>query len=215
MAEYFRYYPKTIFAQDAEQNSIDLVTNLVSRFSFQKEFKENSSVFQKYDIRDGDTPESIAYKLYGSAEKHWIVLAINDIVDPQYDWPLDQITLTSYVNSKYTANANTQIGQTGLTWSMSNIHSYYKNQTRTTISTGEFVEDVIEVDFNTYANLSPYSSSIVTIPNGIQVKIESSKESKTYYEYEIDYNERNRTINLLKPEFVESVTAEFQRVIGL
>jgi hypothetical protein len=212
MAEYFRYYPRTIYAQDIEQDSIDVVTNLVTRFSFEKKFKENTSVFQKYDIRDGDTPESIAYKLYGSAEKHWIVLAMNDIIDPQYDWPLDQITLGNFVDSKYTANAN--VGQSGLSWAQSNIHSYYKIEKRTTISTGDFKEDTIEVDANTYANISA-TTTTVTIPRGIQVKVEILKEVKTYYEYEVDYNERNRTINLLKSEFVDAATSEFKRVIGI
>jgi hypothetical protein len=214
MAEYFRYYPKTVYAQDIEQSSIDVITNLVTRFSFEKKFKENTSVFDKYDIRDGDTPESIAYKIYDSTEKHWIVLAMNDIVDPQYDWPLDQLTLASYVNSKYTANANSQIGQSGATWARSNIHSYYKIEKRTTISSGEFVEDIIEIDASTYANIAP-TSTTVTIPNGIQVKIDTTKDIKTYYEYEVDYNERNRTINLLKPAYVEAATSEFKRVIGL
>ena len=212
MAEYFRYYPRTIYAQDIEQDSIDVVTNLVTRFSFEKKFKENTSVFQKYDIRDGDTPESIAYKLYGSSEKHWIVLAMNDIVDPQYDWPLDQITLGNFVNSKYTANAN--VGQSGLSWAQSNIHSYYKIEKRTTVSTGDFKEDTIEVDANTYANIS-VTTTTVTIPNGKQVKVEILKEVKTYYEYEVDYNERNRTINLLKSQFVDAATSEFKRVIGI
>ena len=212
MAEYFRYYPRTIYAQDIEQDSIDVVTNLVTRFSFEKKFKENTSVFQKYDIRDGDTPESIAYKIYGSSEKHWIVLAMNDIVDPQYDWPLDQITLGNFVNSKYTANAN--VGQSGLSWAQSNIHSYYKIEKRTTISTGDFKEDTIEVDANTYANIS-VTTTTVTIPNGKQVKVEILKEVKTYYEYEVDYNERNRTINLLKSQFVDAATSEFKRVIGI
>ena len=212
MAEYFRYYPRTIYAQDIEQDSIDVVTNLVTRFSFEKKFKENTSVFQKYDIRDGDTPESIAYKIYGSSEKHWIVLAMNDIVDPQYDWPLDQITLGNFINSKYTANAN--VGQSGLSWAQSNIHSYYKIEKRTTISTGDFKEDTIEVDANTYANIS-VTTTTVTIPNGKQVKVEILKEVKTYYEYEVDYNERNRTINLLKSQFVDAATSEFKRVIGI
>ena len=212
MAEYFRYYPRTIYAQDIEQDSIDVVTNLVTRFSFEKKFKENTSVFQKYDIRDGDTPESIAYKIYGSSEKHWIVLAMNDIVDPQYDWPLDQITLGNFVNSKYTANAN--VGQSGLSWAQSNIHSYYKIEKRTTVSTGDFKEDTIEVDANTYANISA-TTTTVTIPNGKQVKVEILKEVKTYYEYEVDYNERNRTINLLKSQFVDAATSEFKRVIGI
>jgi hypothetical protein len=211
MAEYFSFFPKTIYAQELDQGSVDFVTNLVSRFAFEKKFKENTSVFQKYDIRDGDTPESVAYKLYGSAEKHWIVLAMNDIVDPQYEWPLDQITLGKFVDSKYTANAS--IGQSGLSWAQSNIHSYYKTERRTTISTGDYKEDTIEVDVNTYSNIAA-TTTTVTIPDGKQIKIEVLKDTKTYYEYEIDYNERNRTINLLKPEFVNASTDELKRVLG-
>jgi hypothetical protein len=137
---------------------------------------------------------------------------MNDIIDPQYDWPLDQITLGNFVDSKYTANAN--VGQSGLSWAQSNIHSYYKIEKRTTISTGDFKEDTIEVDANTYANISA-TTTTVTIPRGIQVKVEILKEVKTYYEYEVDYNERNRTINLLKSEFVDAATSEFKRVIGI
>lgn len=211
MAEYFRYFPRTIYAQDPEQGSVDLITNLVSRFSFEKNFKENALVFQKYDIVDGDTPESIAYKLYDSAERHWIILAMNNIIDPQYDWPLDQITLGNFINAKYTANAN--VGQSGLSWAQSNIHSYYKIERRTTISTGDYKENTIEVNANAYANIAA-TTSTVTVPYGKQVKVEISKQVKTYYEYEIDYNERNRTINILKPEFVDTVTSEFKRVIG-
>ena len=66
---------------------------------------------------------------------------------------------------------------------------------------------------NAYANIAA-TTSTVTVPYGKQVKVEISKQVKTYYEYEIDYNERNRTINILKPEFVDTVTSEFKRVIG-
>jgi c-di-GMP-binding flagellar brake protein YcgR len=105
------------------------------------------------------------------------------------------------------------VGQSGLSWAQSNIHSYYKIEKRTTISTGDFKEDTIEVDANTYANISA-TTTTVTVPNGKQVKIEVLKSVKTYYEYEIDYNERNRTINLLKPEFVNASTDELKRVLG-
>lgn len=211
MAEYFSFFPKTIYAQELEQSSVDVVTNLISRFAFEKKLKENTSVFEKYDIRDGDTPESIAYKLYGSSEKHWVILSLNDIIDPQFDFPLDQITLGSFIDSKYTANANT--GQSGLMWAQSNIHSYYKVEKRTTLSTGDFKEDIIEVDANTYANISA-TTSTVTVPNGKQVEIKVSKNTKSYYEYETEHNERNRTINLLKPEFVSTLTDELKTVLG-
>ena len=195
-------------------NSVDVVTNLVTRFSFEKKFKENTSVFTKYNINDGDTPEIIAYKAYGSAELHWVILSMNDIVDPQYDFPLDQRTLTKFVDSKYTANANTSIGQTGLTWARTNIHSYYTTKTSTNISTGDYTENVIEIDAATYAN-TVSTTSTITVPKGIQYKVDVVKSSKTYYDYEIEYNETKRTINLLKPEYINAVKEEFQRIMGV
>lgn len=214
MANYFNFFPKTYYTTSQDATSVDVVTNLVTRFSFEKKFKENTSVFTKYNINDGDTPEIIAYKAYGSAELHWVILALNDIIDPQYDFPLDQRTLARFVDAKYTANANTTIGQTGLTWAKTNIHSYYTTKTSTNISTGDYRENVIEIDASTYANTTATTTTI-TAPKGIQYKVDIAKSSKTYYEYETEYNETKRTINLLKPEYINAVKDELKRVLGV
>jgi hypothetical protein len=62
-------------------------------------------------------------------EKHWIVLMFNDIIDPQYDWPLDQRTIIKYINDKYSANGATHNPpQSGLVWAqdITNVKAYYK-----------------------------------------------------------------------------------------
>ena len=140
MAKYFNYFPKTVYTL----NSLDVetVTNITSRFGFEQAFKNNSAVYYEYDVQDSDTPEIIANKFYGSSERHWAVLMINDIVDPQFDWPLDQRTIISYMNEKYSANAS--VGQSGVNWAQANIHSYYKIETRTTNSTGAELQSKLE-----------------------------------------------------------------------
>ncbi|NBR22608.1 MAG: hypothetical protein EBU08_02235, partial [Micrococcales bacterium] len=85
---------------------------------FEKDFKNNTAVYYEYNIQDSDTPEIIANKFYGDSEKHWVVMMLNDIVDPQFDWPLDQRTIISYINEKYSANAS--VGQSGVTWAQAN-----------------------------------------------------------------------------------------------
>jgi len=99
MAKYFKYFPKSIYSTDSVL--VDVVTNIVARYAFQQSFKDNTSVFYDYDIQDSDTPEIIASKFYNSPERHWVVLMMNNIVDPQFDWPLKQDTLIKYINSKY------------------------------------------------------------------------------------------------------------------
>jgi hypothetical protein len=208
MTKYFNYFPKTLYTSD--NVNLGSFTNLISRFSFEKSFKDSASVSYEYDIKDSDTPEIIADKFYDDSERHWIVLMFNDITDPQFDWPMDYKTLISFIDEKYSASAN--VGQSGSNWAKSHTHSYYKKETRTTISTNTITVNKIEVDANTYANVAS-SSSTVTLADGYVITIAVSKESQSYYDYEIELNESKRKIKLLKPEFVSAIEAEFRTVI--
>lgn len=214
MARFFNYFPKTVYTANTNVSGLDTVTNIIARFGFEKQLKENSAAFYKYSVQDSDTPEIIAHKFYENSERHWIVLMFNDIIDPQYDWPLRYENFINYVDSKYSANgaANTTV-QTGLAWAMSvnNVHSYYKIIKRTSAD-GTVIEEKLQVDANTYANVAATSSTI-TLQSGNIITQSVSKEKKTYYEYEQETNEAKRNIILLKPEFVPQIEKEFKKVI--
>jgi len=219
MAKYFNYFPKTFYNTDNKKTSVDVVTNIMARFSFEQSLKENSSAFYPYQIKDGDTPEIIASKYYGNVERHWIVLLFNDIVDPQFDWPLQYKVFNEFLDKKYSEpeyadTANTSVS--GLSWakSQSNIQSYYKVITTTLNSEGVTYTDKIEIDENTYNEL-PDSTTVYTLPNNTTITEKISKEIKTYYDYEEELNESKRKINLLKTEFVSEVEKEFKRVVKL
>jgi hypothetical protein len=209
MSKYFSYFPKTVYSLNS--SDVDAVTNIVSRFGFEQSFKNNSSVYYEYDIQDGDTPEIIASKFYNSPDRYWVILMINDIVDPQFDFPLDQRTIISFIDEKYSANAN--IGQSGIAWAQSNVKAYYKVETRTTISTDTELKNRLEIDANTYANVAS-STSNLTLNDGNIIKIAISKETESYYDYEVEQNESKRTIKLLKPEFVSSIEEELRSVFN-
>ena len=211
MSKYFNYFPKTFYKLNENSNDVDAVTNITARFGFEQAFKNNSAVYYEYDVQDSDTPEIIANKFYGSSERHWAVLMINDIVDPQFDWPLDQRTIISYIDEKYSANAS--VGQSGTTWAQANIHSYYKVETRTTNSTGAELQSKLEIDANTYANVAATTSNL-TLNDGNSITIKVSKETKSYYDYEVEENEAKRTIKLLKPEFVSSIEEEIKIIFN-
>ena len=210
MSKYFNYFPKTVYFLD-NTNNADVVTNITSRFGFEKSFKNNTSVYYENDIQDSDTPEIIASKFYGDSEKHWVVLMINDIVDPQFDWPLDQRTIISYMNEKYSANAS--VGQSGVNWAQANIHSYYKVETRITNSTGSELQSKLEIDATTYAIVAATTSNL-TLDDGNSITITTTKETKSYYDYEVEENEAKRTINLLKPEFIGLIENELISVLS-
>ena len=216
MAKLFNYYPKTLYISNNSSTGIDTVTNIIARFGFEKSLRENSSAFYKYTIKDSDTPEIIAAKFYDNVERHWIVLLFNDIIDPQYDWPLQSDTLIDYVNTKYSTveyanTANTLV--TGLSWAqnISHVQSYYKIITRTSADGTDIVEK-ITVDANTYANIAATSISY-TLNNASSITQTVSKTTQSYYDYEVELNEAKRDINLLKKEFISEVENEFKRVI--
>jgi hypothetical protein len=213
MAKYFNNFPKEYYTLEDKPNGLDIVTNIISRFSLEQSFKENTSIYEKYNVQDSDTPEIIAAKIYDSPERHWIVLAMNDVVDAQWDWPLDYRTLISFIDDKYTANANVAAGQTGLVWAQQNTQSYYSVEKRTTVKNGEYLEKKVQVDANTYANVS-ITSSNVTLSDGNQITISVTKESKTYYDYELAENENKRQIKILKPEFAYALEQELKNVFN-
>jgi len=215
MAKYFNFFPKTSYYKSKDSTSLDIVTNITSRFNFDDRLKQNASTYYKYKIKDGDTPEILASKIYGSPEKHWIILAMNNIVDPLYEWPLGQRTIGKFIEAKYSSSsyANTAYtGVTGLEWATNNTQAYYKVEKRTDTSTGLYREDRIRLDANTYANVV-ISDTNYTLEDGTPLRIVVSKETKTYYEYENELNENKRNITILKPEFVIDIEAEFKNVM--
>ena len=208
MARFFRYFPKTLYYSKLDSKSLDTITNILTRFKFENSFKDNSITYYEYDIKDSDTPEIIASKFYDSPEKHWAVLLINDIIDPQWDWPMDQGTMIKFIESKYSANAT--VGQTGVHWSKNNTKNYFIIQTRT-LSSGSITIDKTETDANTYANTSTYTTTL-NLSDGNNLNIVLSKETRSYYDFEIDTNDSKRTIKLLKPEFVYPLDQEIKRL---
>lgn len=213
MAKLFSYFPKTFYISNTNPVGADSVTNIMFRFKFEESLKQNSNGFYPYQIQDGDTPEIIAHKYYGDPERHWIVLLFNDIVDPQFDWPLNQNSIIEYIDKKYTANgaANTTV-QTGIAWALSenNVQAYFKVIT-TTASDSTITVQKIQVDSNTYANIASSTTNYTTQANE-NVIVAISKETRSYYTYEIEENEKKREIKLLKKDFVTEVEKEFKRL---
>jgi hypothetical protein len=54
-----------------------------------------------YEIQDGETVESMAYKIYNSADLHWVIMIFNDLYDVVEDWPRDSASFIAYCDEKY------------------------------------------------------------------------------------------------------------------
>ena len=84
------------------QSNSKTVTNILKRAAIREVVKNNLAIYTKYIIKSGETPESIAFNVYGDAELHWVILLTNDIYDRYHQWPMNVNQFLSYVNEKYT-----------------------------------------------------------------------------------------------------------------
>tara|TARA_B110000902_G_scaffold205664_1_gene234118 strand:- start:25 stop:552 length:528 start_codon:yes stop_codon:yes gene_type:complete len=97
---YFENFP--LIPYDSVGNgNFKLVTNLLKRVAVRSKVKINASYYDTYDVREGETPEMIADKLYDDPELHWVILLLNDITDRYHQWPKNQNQFLAYVNDKY------------------------------------------------------------------------------------------------------------------
>lgn len=79
----------------------DLQVNLTRRVDVMGFYKGDVRYYLDYSVRDGETPEMIADRFYDDAELHWLILQMNNIVNPFIDWPMSQNALESYIMEKY------------------------------------------------------------------------------------------------------------------
>jgi hypothetical protein len=79
--------------------------NIMVRAKFLDYIKSTQSAYMDYTIRDGERPETLARRIYGQSDMHWIVLLFNEILDPLFHWPLSTYDLEAAVNTKYTGKA--------------------------------------------------------------------------------------------------------------
>lgn len=83
-----------------------LMTDITKNIRFRRDILANVTVYDEYDIQDGETPEIIAERVYGNPQYHWIVMLANDRYDYRKDFPLQYIELEKYIEDKYGAEAD-------------------------------------------------------------------------------------------------------------
>ena len=98
---YFSQYPLQFYDATGTGKNYILTTDKTKKIGFRTQALSNATYFEMYTVKEGETPEMIAHKLYGDPELHWIVLMSNDIVNRFHDWPMNTNQFLAYVRDKY------------------------------------------------------------------------------------------------------------------
>jgi len=99
---YFSRFP--LFAYDIKNdNNYKLLPDILRRVKLRAKIKSGGMLFDKYDVKENEKPEDVAYKWFNDAELHWVILMTNNITDRYYEWPMNQVQFAEFLTDKYGA----------------------------------------------------------------------------------------------------------------
>ena len=75
--------------------------NIMVRAKFLDYVKNTQTAYLNYIVRDGERPETLAQRVYGSSDLHWVILLFNEILDPFFTFPMSSADLARGVDKKY------------------------------------------------------------------------------------------------------------------
>jgi hypothetical protein len=99
---YFSRFPMMTYDVAGNKN-YKLLPDILRRVKLRSGLRSSSFMFDKYDVKDGERPEDVAFKWFGDAEYHWVILMTNNVTDRYYQWPLSQPQFAEHLTDKYGA----------------------------------------------------------------------------------------------------------------
>lgn len=191
---YFRELPdleyQSPFEDRVSSDAYVRAKNLFRRVKLRDDLQNVFTLFNKYQIKDGSRPDTVAEELYGRADLDWVVILTAGIVNIRNEWPLSDKDVYNYAERIYGTQLNA-------------IHHYETKEVKD--SQGRLILPAGKVvDYNfTIPNPSIPTQNIIPAP---VVGISN-------YEYEVIKNSKKRTIYILKKEYLQQYLNDMRKIM--
>ena len=211
---YFRELPDILYQSNllhkVSSQEYVLIKNIFRRVKIQDWIQENTNFFNRYTIRDGERPDTLAERLYGSPDRDWIVILTAGITNIRNDWPLSNYDLYRYVENKYGTTLN-------------DVHHYETievrdNRDRLILPAGQKVAQnfTIPTPFNAsatnyYIGIRPQSSNVDYRSVNSNINPVTGVSN---YEYETQLNESKRQIEVMKPIYLQQFLNDMRELMN-
>jgi hypothetical protein len=241
---YFANFPKIVYDFDLS-NGTDyrVVTDITRNVRVRKQILENITLYDYYDIAEGETPEIISEKIYGTPYYHWVIMLVNQRYDYVNDFPLSQLELDSYIDNKYgnkkyhvhdysvdgfikegintlvlrdSAIDGGGIGEMAVGKVLTSVTNGYEARIDDIIVESDNINVTIEVSLRT-GKFAP--NETVKIRNEtayaevVSCVIPGQYTTTSNYDYEFNLNESKRRIKIVDPALVEQLVKEFKDIL--
>ena len=211
---YFRELPDILYQSNllhkVSSQEYIRIKNIFRRVKIQDWIAENTNFFNKYTIRDGERPDTMAERLYGSSDRDWIIILTAGITNIRNDWPLGNYDLYRYAEAKYGTDLNA-------------IHHYETievrdNKGRLILPGGQKVDQNFTIP-------TPYDASATNFYVGVRPQSDNidyrSVNSDinpvtgvSNYEYETQLNESKREIEVMKPIYLQQFLNDMRELMN-
>ena len=189
---YFRELPDLFYESPLSTRNSSTeyvrVKNLFRRVKLRDDLQNVFTLFNKYEIREGQRPDTVAEEIYGSADLDWVVMLTAGIINLHDQWPLSNRDLYVYAENKYGDDLNS-------------VRFYETTEVkdssgRLILPKGKIVNSgfTIPNPSTPTANLNP----VVGISN---------------FEYEVRKNEEKRLIYILKNDYLQLYLNDLRRIM--
>ena len=195
---YFRELPnleyQNFLSDSISSQSYLEVKNLFRRNKIRDDLQNVFTLFDKYQIREGARPDTIAEEIYGDAELDWVVLITAGIINVRNEWPLSDRDLYYFVENKY-----------GLT-EKDNTRHYETKEVKDSLGRSILPKGkVVDKDFTMTYYDSKLANNVTTDSTDIQ--------GITNYGYEVNLNNKKRDIYLLKRMYLQQFLNDMRDIM--
>jgi len=201
---YFRSIPNISYDKKPVSYPFSESDRIVAK-NFFRRYKLNEDVFgyatfyKKYSVQQGVKIETIADRYYGKPEYDWVIILTNNLINPQFSFPLNDYTVRKIAEEKYGDDT------------YSGIHHYETIETKSGQTLGG--KSILALEGGLRVDKTFYDSPF-TYWNGTQnVTVAGNTVSKSVlnYDHEVQENEKKREVYILKKRYLFKFIEEFKK----
>ena len=162
--------------------------NFFRRYKINDDVFSNAVYFNKYAIKEGERPDILARNFYGNQFYDWVILITNNMVNAQYDWPMNNYELYRVLEQEFDDP-------------YSQINHYEIKESIGHYGAGLHVDETF---YNGQHKLN--INGAMTLKNGNEIC-----SPITVAEYYQEVNDKKREIYLLKQQYLQSFVDDFRK----
>ena len=189
---YFREIPnleyQSFLSTRKSSDEYLLVKNIFRRVKLRDDLQNVFTIFNKYQIKDGARPDTVAQEIYGSSQYDWVVLVGANIINVRNEWPLSDRDIYRYSEELYGNDLNA-------------IHHYETTEVKD--SNGRLILPKGKVVDSNFTIPKPdFPNQTINPVTGI-----------SNYEYEVIKNDKKRSIYILKPSYLQQAINDIKKAM--